>query len=211
MKTEILSATLPNTITRGLEILHAGGLVAFPTDTVYGVGALAFDGQAVQSIYTAKDRPLEKAIPVLIGDIDRLDEVAMDIPKMAQILASRFWPGPLTILVPKKAELPEAVSATSTIAVRVPDHKVARALLRAAGPMAVTSANVSGQASPKTAEEVFVQLGGRIELIIDGGKTLGGVPSTLVDCTGDEIRILREGPITEDELQFALRLQNPDS
>jgi len=211
MKTEILSATLPNTITRGLEILHAGGLVAFPTDTVYGVGALAFDGQAVQSIYTAKDRPLEKAIPVLIGDIDRLDEVAMDIPKMAQILASRFWPGPLTILVPKKAELPEVVSATSTIGVRVPNHKVARALLRAAGPMAVTSANVSGQASPKTAEEVFAQLGGRIELIIDGGKTPGGVPSTLVDCTGDEIRILREGPITEDELHFALRLQNPDS
>lgn len=211
METEILSATLSNAITRALGILRAGGLVAFPTDTVYGVGALAFDGKAVLSIYTAKDRPIEKAVPVLIGDMDGLGEVAMDITKIAQILASRFWPGPLTILVPKKAELPEAVSATSTIGVRVPNHEVARALLRAAGPMAVTSANVSGQASPKTAEEVFAQLGGRIELIIDGGKTPGGVPSTLVDCTGDEIRILREGPITEAELQFALRLQNPDS
>jgi len=211
MKTEILSATLSNAITRALGILREGGLVAFPTDTVYGVGALAFDGKAVLSIYTAKDRPIEKAVPVLIGDRDGLDEVAIDIPKIAQNLASRFWPGPLTILVPKKPNLPEAVSATSTIGVRVPNHEVARALLRAAGPMAVTSANVSGQASPKTAEEVFAQLGGRIELIIDGGKTPGGMPSTLVDCTGDEIRILREGPITEDELQFALRLQNPDS
>jgi len=211
METEILSANLSNAITRALGILRAGGLVAFPTDTVYGVGALVFDGKAVLSIYTAKDRPIEKAVPVLIGDMDGLDEVAIDIPKTAQVLASCFWPGPLTILLTKKPELPEAVSATSTIGVRVPNHEVARALLRAAGPMAVTSANVSGQASPKTAEEVFAQLGGRIELIIDGGKTPGGVPSTLVDCTGDEIRILREGPITEDELQFALRLQNPDS
>ena len=203
MKTEILSATSSDAITRALEILRAGGLVAFPTDTVYGVGALAFDGKAVESIYTAKDRPIAKAIPVLIGDIGDLDKVAISIPSTALKLASRFWPGPLTILVPKKQELPEAVSATSTIGVRVPDHDTARALLRAAGPMAVTSANLSGRASPTTAEEVLAQLGGRIELIIDGGKTPGGVPSTLVDCTGDEIRVLREGPITEEELRSA--------
>ena len=203
MKTEILSATSSDAITRALEILRAGGLVAFPTDTVYGVGALAFDGKAVKSIYTAKDRPIEKAIPVLIGDIGDLDKVAISIPSTALKLASRFWPGPLTILVPKKQELPEAVSATSTIGVRVPDHEIACALLRAAGPMAVTSANLSGRASPTTAEEVLAQLGGRIELIIDGGKTPGGVPSTLVDCTGDEIRVLREGPITEEELRSA--------
>jgi len=203
VKTEILSATSSDAITRALEILRAGGLVAFPTDTVYGVGALAFDGKAVKSIYTAKDRPIEKAIPVLIGDIGDLDKVAISIPSTALKLASRFWPGPLTILVPKKQELPEAVSATSTIGVRVPDHEIACALLRAAGPMAVTSANLSGRASPTTAEEVLAQLGGRIELIIDGGKTPGGVPSTLVDCTGDEIRVLREGPITEEELRSA--------
>src|SRR5687768_7028412 len=166
---------------------------------------------AVQSIYTAKDRPIEKAIPVLIGDMEDLGLIAIDIPTLAEKLASRFWPGPLTILVPKKPSLPEMVSATSTVGVRIPDHEIARALLRAAGPMAVTSANVSGQESPRTAAEVLAQLGGRIELIIDGGKTPGGVPSTLVDCSGDEIRVLRKGPITEDELQFALRLQNPDS
>jgi L-threonylcarbamoyladenylate synthase len=204
METEILSAASSDVITRALEILRGGGLVAFPTDTVYGVGALAFDGKAVESIYTAKDRFHEKAIPVLIGDIDDLDKIAMDVPSLVQMLASRFWPGPLTILVPKKPGLPESVSATSTIGVRVPDHEVARALLRAAGPMAVTSANLSGQASPTTAEEVLAQLGGRIKLIIDGGKTPGGAPSTLVDCTGDEIKILREGPITKKELQSAL-------
>jgi len=110
----------------------------------------------------------------------------------------------LTIIVPKKPELPESISATSTIGVRVPDHEIARALLRAAGPMAVTSANISGQANPTTAEEVFAQLNGRIGLIIDGGKTPGGMPSTLVDCTGDEIKVLREGPITEEDLRSAL-------
>ncbi|HEX9840531.1 MAG TPA: L-threonylcarbamoyladenylate synthase [Anaerolineales bacterium] len=204
MKTDIVLAASSDTIARALEILHTGGLVAFPTDTVYGVGSLAFDSKAVESIYTAKDRPLEKAIPVLIGGVEDLDEVAMDIPNTARTLASRFWPGPLTILLPKKRSVPEAVSATSTVGVRVPDHPIARALLRAAGPMAVTSANLSGHASPTTASEVFAQLGGRIGLIIDGGKTPGGVPSTLVDCTGDEIRILRPGPITEEELRYAL-------
>jgi L-threonylcarbamoyladenylate synthase len=204
MKTEILPATSSGAITQAIKILHMAGLVAFPTDTVYGVGALAFDGKAVQSIYAAKDRPIEKAIPVLMGDMKDLDKIAMDIPSIAWKLASRFWPGPLTILVPKKPILPEAVSITSTIGVRVPDHEIARALLRAAGPMAVTSANVSGRASPTTAEEVFAQLSGRIELIIDGGKTPGGMPSTLVDCTGNEIRILREGPITEAALRSAL-------
>jgi len=204
MQTDILPAGSSDAITRALEILRAGGLVAFPTDTVYGVGSLAFDRKAVESIYTAKDRPIEKAIPVLIGDTDDLDKIAMDIPNMALKLASHFWPGPLTILVPKQPGLPEAVSATSTVGVRVPDHEVARALLRAAGPMAVTSANISGQANPTTAEEVFTQLNGRIGLIIDGGKTPGGVPSTLVDCSGENIRILREGPIAEEELLSVL-------
>jgi L-threonylcarbamoyladenylate synthase len=204
MKTEILSASSADTLSRALAVLQTGRLVAFPTDTVYGVGALAFDGNAIESIYAAKDRPLEKAIPILISDIAELEKVGMEIPETAWTLASRFWPGPLTILVPKRLELPESVSSTMTVGVRVPDHKVARALLRAAGPMAVTSANISGAESPVTAAEVQEQLGGRIPLIIDGGRTPGGVPSTLVDCTGTELKILREGPISLEKLLAAI-------
>jgi L-threonylcarbamoyladenylate synthase len=204
MRTDILPATSSSATLRALEVLRLGGLVAFPTDTVYGIGALGFNGKAVQSIYAAKDRPIEKAIPILIGEMADMDQVAMGVPERAYLLARRFWPGPLTILVPKRPDLPEAVSATSTIGVRVPDHEIARALLRAAGPLAVTSANLSGHPSPTTAQEVFAQLGGRIELIIDGGKTPGGTPSTVVDCLGYEIRILREGPIKEKELLAAL-------
>jgi len=200
MKTEIISAFAPNTIQRALEVLRSGGLVAFPTDTVYGVGAPVFDESAVESIYAAKERPVEKAIPVLIGDGEDLLQVAEQIPAFASKLIARFWPGPLTVLVPKKLSVPFVVSATSTVGVRVPDHEVARALLRLAGPMAVTSANISSQPSPTTAEEVEAQLGGRIALIVEGGRTPGGVPSTLVDCTGDEIQILREGPLTKEQL-----------
>jgi len=204
MKTTIVSAYSPEAIPQALDILRAGGLVAFPTDTVYGVGALAFDGKAVESIYSAKDRPVEKAIPVLIGDLEDLDKVGMDIPEAAHKLAARFWPGPLTILVPKRTDLPVAVSATDTVGVRVPDHEVARALLRAAGPLAVTSANISGGQSPVTAQEVYEQLGGRIAFILDGGKTPGGVPSTLVDCTRPKLSVLRDGPITLEELLTTL-------
>lgn len=204
MKTLILSAKSPDVIPGALDVLNKGGLVAFPTDTVYGVGALVFDGQAVESIYTAKDRPIEKAIPVLIGDTEGMEIVGMDIPEIAYRLASRFWPGPLTVVIPKKPTLPESVSATATVGVRVPDHEVARALLRAAGPMAVTSANISGQPSPSTAEEAFTQLSGRIDLIIDGGPTPGGVPSTVLDCTGRELKILREGPISLEEIRSKL-------
>jgi L-threonylcarbamoyladenylate synthase len=204
MQTEILPASSEETIPRALAVLSAGGLVAFPTDTVYGVGALAFDGKAIESIYTAKDRPVEKAIPILISDLSELEKVATDIPEVALKLASRFWPGPLTILVPKRADLPESVSASATVGVRVPDHEVARALLRVAGPMAVTSANISGKQSPISAEEVQRQLGGRIPLIVDGGKTPGGIPSTLVDCTTPELKILREGPLRLEDLLSAL-------
>lgn len=204
MRTVVLPAPSEDTLRRALEVLSTGGLVAFPTDTVYGVGALAFDGRAIESIYVAKDRPLEKAIPILISEAGELDKVGTEIPKVALQLASRFWPGPLTILVPKRLDLPESVSTTSTVGVRVPDHEVARSLLRLAGPMAVTSANISGAQSPVTAREVYEQLAGRIPLIVDGGRTPGGIPSTLVDCTTPELKMLREGPIRPEELHSAL-------
>ena len=201
MNTKILPAS---EIQQALRILKQGGIVAFPTDTVYGVGTLAFDNAAIESIYTAKDRPLEKAIPILIGDMSDLDKVADNIPEMALRFAARFWPGPLTCIVPKKRTLPSAVSATETVAVRIPDHPDALTLLRAAGPMAVTSANISGQANPSTAHDVYDQLNGRIPLILDGGETPGGTASTIVDCTGEKPVILREGPLTMENLIFAL-------
>ena len=200
MHTEILPIEDPRAIPRALEILRAGGLVAFPTDTVYGLGCLAFDQAAIESIYVAKDRPLEKAIPILIADVDDLDRVAYDVPELARRLASRFWPGPLTLVVPKRVDLPAAVSATATVGVRVPDHEAARTLLRAAGPMAVTSANLSGRASPRAVSEVIAQLNGRSPLVLDGGETRGGVPSTVVDVSGARPVILREGPITSEQI-----------
>ena len=200
MKTRILSANSPDAIPIVLDILGVGGLVAFPTDTVYGVGALAFDGTAVESIYAAKDRPNEKAIPVLLSDASELDKVASHVPAMALKLASRFWPGPLTLVVPKNLALPDPVSANDTVGVRIPDNTIARTLLRSAGPMAVTSANISGGKNPTTAEEVFVQLNGRIELILDGGRTAGGVASTVVDCTGTKPIVIRDGPISFREI-----------
>jgi L-threonylcarbamoyladenylate synthase len=205
METKILLVSSPAALPLALEILKRGGLVAFPTDTVYGVGALASDSAAVESIYAAKGRPVEKAIPVLIGDPDDLVKVSLEVPEIAAKLAARFWPGPLTLVVPKHPDLPEVVSAAPTVGVRVPDHPVARALLRAAGPMAVTSANLSGQPSPSTAQEVFAQLGGRIALILDGGKTPGGLQSTVVNCAGAEPQILREGPISGEEIFTILR------
>jgi len=204
MQTEITQTNQPEAIKKALKILGQGGLIAFPTDTVYGLGALAFNNAAIESIYIAKNRPIEKAIPILIGDLSDLDQIADNIPNMALRFAARFWPGPLTCIVPKKQTLPLAVSATSTVAVRIPDHVDARALLRAAGPMAVTSANISGQPSPSSAQEVYAQLNSRIPFILDGGTTHGGVPSTLVDCTGEVPVIVREGPITLDELLTAL-------
>jgi len=197
MKTEIIPAS---EIQQAIDLLSNGGIVAFPTDTVYGLGSLAFNQKAVESIYVAKNRPIEKAIPILIGDMSDLDKVSYNAPGMVFRFASRFWPGPLTCVLPKKNSLPLAVSAIPTVGIRIPNHEVALALLRSAGPMAVTSANISGEQSPTSAKEVYDQLVGRIPLILDGGKTPGGIPSTIVDCTGLQPVILREGNITFRQL-----------
>jgi L-threonylcarbamoyladenylate synthase len=203
--TRILPSNAPDALAAALRELRAGRLVVLPTDTVYGVGALAFDEQAVRSIYEAKGRSEEKAIPILLGDASDLEKVTAFLPPMAQRLGNRFWPGPLTLIVPKHPDLPSAVSATNTVGVRVPDHPFARSLLNASGPMAVTSANRSGEPSPCTTEEALQQLDGRIALIVDAGRTPGGIPSTVIDCTGAEPRVLRAGPLTIDEIRAALQ------
>lgn len=197
----------PHTLAAAVKLLQAGELVAFPTDTVYGVGAIAWDAAAVGKLYTAKLRSLDKAIPILLADAVDLALVARDLPPAALRIAEHFWPGPLTLVVPKAARVPDEVTAGGdTVAVRIPDHPLTRALIRAAGaPLAVTSANLSGGASPVTAEEVAAQLGDRIALILDGGRCPGGVASTVVSVMGEEPVILRPGPVTLDDLWEVIR------
>ncbi|MCC7129904.1 MAG: threonylcarbamoyl-AMP synthase [Anaerolineae bacterium UTCFX2] len=204
MKTQIIPAALPEALTRALETLRKGQPVAFPTDTVYGIGASLWDAQAIERLFIVKDRPAEKAVAVLLGEPAALTQVAETLSRTAQRLAERFWPGALTLVVRRRLDLPDNLSPNLTIGVRMPDHPLALALLRRAGPLAVTSANLAGAANAATAQEVYAQLAGRIPLILDGGKTPGGLPSTVLDCTTDEPRILRPGPITPEMIAAAL-------
>jgi L-threonylcarbamoyladenylate synthase len=198
MNAQVIRADHPEALRTALDILRHGGLVAFPTDTVYGVGAMAFDPAAVERIYAAKGRDAAKALPILLADQDRLTEVADEIGPDARRLAETFWPGPLTIVVRKRDVVPEAVSEGGTIGVRVPAHPVALELLSAGGPLATTSANLSGAPDSMTADEVAAALGDRIDLIVDGGRAPGGKPSTVVDCTVSPPTLLREGPVSMD-------------
>ena len=200
MDTQVLSANDPQALDRALETLQAGGMVAFPTDTVYGLGALIQLPESIQALYAVKGREAAKAIPVLLSSSDELEWVAMSVSAMARRLADRFWPGPLTLVVPKRPDLPAELSLHPTIGVRMPNHRVALALLRVTGPLAVTSANCSGGVSSVTAQEVVAQLGGRIELILDGGQTPGRMSSTVVDCSGHAPVILRQGLISLEDL-----------
>ncbi len=200
METQILPTGDPQAIRRAVEVLHSGGLVAFPTDTVYGLAALLHDSSAIDRLYEAKDRETNKAIAVLVGEIAQLPGVTLDLTECASRLAERFWPGALTLVVPRHPSLPGNLSPLPTVGVRMPDHSFTRDLLRRSGPLATTSANLSGQPSPTTAEEVLAQLGGRIEMVLDGGVCPGGVPSTVVDCTTPEPKILRLGAISQEEI-----------
>ena len=191
---------------RAVALLRAGQLVAFPTDTVYGVGAVIWDPQAVRRLYEVKLRPAGKAIPVLLADASDLPLVAGNLSRAVLQLVGRLWPGPLTVVVPRAEDVPDEVTAGgATVAVRVPDHDLARALIRAAGaPLAATSANLSGQQSPVTAREAALQMGSRIPLVLDGGPCPGGVASTVVDFTGPTPVILRPGPLSMEDIVSAL-------
>jgi L-threonylcarbamoyladenylate synthase len=204
MKTEILRADHSVAMSHAVDVLQHGGMVAFPTDTVYGLAALPFNGEFVERLFTAKGRNSSRAIAILIGDFADLKSVVAEFGEIATQLAQRFWPGPLTLIVPKHPSLPAELSQDTTIGVRMPNHPIALALLRKIGPLAVTSANLSGQDNTNTAEEVLKQLHGRVHLILDGGRSPGGIPSTVVDCTSSELTILREGPLTLDAVKVAL-------
>lgn len=204
MKTEILAINDPQALATAIDILTSGGMVAFPTDTVYGLGALAFDEQAVSRISDVKGRGTGKAIPVFVSDISQLSSVAAGIGSNCQKLAYRFWPGPLTIILPRHATIPDAVTPLSTVGVRIPNFPPTLELLKLTGPLAVTSANMSERSSSSTARGVLAQLDGKIPLILDGGVTPGGIPSTVVDCSGKSPVIVREGPISLEQILNAL-------
>ncbi len=204
MLTEILKAGYPGALDHAADVLQHGGLVAFPTDTVYGLAALPFSSEYVEGLFSAKGRNNTRAIAILIGEYADLDRIVDRFDDKSARLAHHFWPGPLTLVVPKHSGLPEELSPDTTIGVRMPDNPVALALLRKIGPLAVTSANISGQENSNTAEEVIRQLNGRVHLILDGGRTSGGIPSTVVNCTSASLVILREGPISLEAIESAL-------
>lgn len=204
MKTEVIKAKNRDAKRRVVAVLDAGGLVAFPTDTVYGLAAYPWSEEAVQRLYQAKRRPKELPIPLLLSDTGEIDRVAT-FAGPCRVLPKHFWPGGLTLVLPKKASVSDAVSDRPTVAVRVPDLALARDLIRrAGGVLAVTSANLSGASSPVTAQQVKDQLGGRISLIVDGGPCQEGIPSTILDCSVSPPLLLRRGAISEEDLRAAV-------
>ncbi|MFC1969981.1 L-threonylcarbamoyladenylate synthase [Chloroflexota bacterium] len=199
-------AVLPREIEKGVRILKKGGVIAFPTDTVYGLAADAFNSRAVERIYEIKNRPRHQQLPLLIADTSQLTAMAGEIPGIAWFLAERFWPGGLTLVLPKADYLPAYLAPGHSIAVRVPNHPICLTLIQHLGnPVIGTSANISGQPAALTADEVGQQLGGKIDFIINGGKCPGGKESTVVDISSQEPAILRQGLIPAYEIDKACK------
>ncbi|MBU1084466.1 MAG: L-threonylcarbamoyladenylate synthase [Candidatus Omnitrophota bacterium] len=190
-------------LNRAAEIIHNRGLVAFPTETVYGLGADATDPKAVAGIFEAKKRPLDDPIIVHIAEIDDLARVSEKAPPLAYKLVERFWPGPLTVVLKKTDIIPDIVSSgLDTVAVRMPSNEIARGLIKAAGvPIAAPSANLFSRPSPTKAEHVLNDLEGRIDMILDGGPTEIGVESTVIEVIGSEVNILRPGGVSVEDLR----------
>ena len=190
-------------IERGISVLRQGGLVAFPTDTVYGLGACASLRQAVERVYRVKGRPRNMAFPLLLAHTSQIGEVADSVPQIAWLLVRNFLPGALTLVLHKSSSVLDVITGGGmTVAVRIPAHPVPVALVEGLGtPIVGTSANLSGKPSALTADEVYSQLGDKIDLVIDGGRCPGGRESTVVDVTGEAPVVLREGAISREELE----------
>ncbi len=207
MKTKTIFAwkDRENAVREAAEELRRGGLVVFPTETVYGLGANAFDAEAVRHIFEAKGRPQDNPLIVHIADMRQLADVAEEVSGTARILMDTFWPGPLSVIVKRSARIPDAVSAgLETVAVRMPENELAREIIaRAELPVAAPSANTSGRPSPTLARHAFEDLCGKVPLIIDGGPCRVGVESTVVDATGEVPVILRPGDITPEMIRKA--------
>jgi len=198
-----LAASIQQQVEEGIAVLKQGGIVAFPTDTVYGLGAAISSDQAVARVYQVKGRPHHMALPLLLADKSQIGEVAKVVPSLAWLLADKFLPGALTMVLFKSESVPDIVTGGGrTVAIRIPAHPVPTSLARGLGtPIVGTSANLSGSPSALTAEEVYTQLGDRVDLIIDGGRCPGGRESTIIDLSGETPLILREGAISAEELK----------
>jgi L-threonylcarbamoyladenylate synthase len=203
----------PQTVARAAAVLRRGGLVALPTETVYGLGANAEDADAVRRIFAAKGRPADNPLIVHLAAAEQLPRVCSSITPLARSLAERFWPGPLTVVLDAATDLPAVTTGgLTTVAVRVPDHPVARAVIEAAGvPVAAPSANRSGRPSPTTADHVAADLAEHLDVLLDAGPTGLGLESTVVDARGTEPRIYREGAVTREDLGVSAVLVTPDA
>jgi L-threonylcarbamoyladenylate synthase len=200
-----LSSDLNKQVEKGIAILRQGGIVAYPTDTVYGLGACMNIRPAVERIYQVKQRPSNMALPLLVANFSQIDELAGTVPAVALKLISQFLPGALTIVLPASPSVPDVITAGgTTVAVRIPAHPIPLTLIEGIGvPLVGTSANVSGKPSPLTAAEVYDQLGDEVDLIIDGGQPCPGTASTVVDVTGEVPVVTREGAISREEMEQA--------
>ena len=198
-----LSLNLQEQVEKGVSILRNGGVIAYPTDTVYGLGAGIGFPRAIERIYAVKERPLSMPLPLLLDDVFQLTELADSVPPLARLLMEKFWPGGLTLVLPASSSVPDFITAGGkTVAVRIPDHPVPLALIKALGtPIVGTSANLSGQPSALTADEVYSQIGAKIDFVIDGGWCPDGKESTIIDVTGVKPVILREGAISRVEIE----------
>lgn len=203
-ETQILPINQSQALSLAADTIRSGGVIAFPTDTVYGIGASAIDKDAIEKLYLVKGRSQDKAIPILLADIEELTQITPTPGGIVQIIMDKFWPGALTLILPLLAGLPSNLSPTQTIGIRIPDFDLTRELLRHTGPLAATSANLSGQESARNAEQVKENLKGEIDLILDGGNSPGGEDSTVLDCTKAEPLILRTGPISWEEIIRAI-------
>lgn len=199
----VLDATDPQALIMAQRVAANGGVIVFPTDTLYGMACDPRNPEALARVYDIKGRSAQKALPVLVGGLDQLVEIVSEVPEKARHLLETFWPGPLTIILPKQPGLPAELTPYPGVAVRMPNHPFALALLQAFGPLAVTSANLSDHANPGTAEEVLAQLGNSVDLVIDGGRLEIGRGSTILDCGSETLVLLREGPISFETLMEA--------
>lgn len=205
MTTEYIHAAVPGAVERAAALLQRGEVVAFPTETVYGLGATVFNSIAVRKVFDAKGRPADNPLIVHIAAVEDIHRVAVRIPPLFSVLATRFFPGPLTVIVDKHPDVPDIVTAgLPSVAVRMPAHDVALALIRAVGePLVAPSANRSGRPSPTSAQHVLDDLDTRIAAVLDGGICSIGIESTVVSLRNNHIAILRPGSITKEELEEA--------